>query len=213
MTQERLELRQAGENAPGPIFVDFTAGKAAYRRMHGGGRKEALVRAIGIKGKTKPHVLDATGGLGRDAFVIASQGCRVTIVEKNPVIFALLEDGLTRAANDPDIGGMVKERMLLIKGNSLDLLAKLAEDDRPDVVYLDPMYPHRNKSAKAKKEMQILRALIGEDTGSEKLLAASLKTALKRVVIKRPSYAPNIGEIGPDLVYKTRKNRFDVYLT
>jgi 16S rRNA (guanine1516-N2)-methyltransferase len=212
LTEKRLELRRNGTNAPGPVYVDFTGGKADYRRRHGGGRKQTLVRAVGLKRGHRPAVLDTTGGLGRDAFVLAGQGCRVTMIEKHPVIAALLADGLQRAAQDPDIGGMVKERLSFTEGDSLEILLKLPADQRPDVVYLDPMYPHRSKGGQVKKEMQVLRALIGKDSDSDKLLAAALKTASKRVVVKRPSYAPPLSGPEPDMTYKTKKNRFDVYL-
>lgn len=212
LTEKRLELHQTGPNVPGPVFVDFTSGKADYRRRHGGGRKQTLVRAVGVKAGYRPSILDTTGGLGRDAFVLACQGCRVTMIEKHPVIAALLRDGLRRAACDPDIGRMVKERLSLSEGESLDLLLNLPAGQHPDVVYLDPMYPHRSKGGQVKKEMQVLRALIGEDTDSDELLAAAQKIALTRSVVKRPSYAPPLTGPEPDLVYKTKKNRFDVYL-
>ncbi|MFA0173170.1 class I SAM-dependent methyltransferase, partial [Vibrio splendidus] len=84
-----------------------------------------------------------TAGLGRDAFVLASLGCKVQMVERHPVVAALLDDGLQRAKKDPDIGGWVSERMKLIHASSHDALDKLSNDpnfEQPDVVYLDPMY-------------------------------------------------------------------------
>ena len=41
-----------------------------------------IARAIGLNSPTAPHVLDATAGLGGDAFVLASLGCPVTMVER-----------------------------------------------------------------------------------------------------------------------------------
>lgn len=137
----------------------------------------------------------------------------MTMIEKHPVVAALLADGLERAAQDPDIGKMVQERLTLTEGESLRVLLNLPAGQHPDVVYLDPMYPHRSKGGQVKKEMQVLRTLIGEDTDSNELLAAAQKIALTRTVIKRPSYAPPLTGPKPDLVYKTKKNRFDVYLT
>jgi 16S rRNA (guanine1516-N2)-methyltransferase len=212
VTKDRLELRQTGPKAPGPIWIDFTGGKSDYRRRHGGGRKQTLVRAVGVKGKNLPTILDGTAGLGQDSFVLACQGCRVEMMERNPVIAALLEDGLRRAADDPDIGKIVRDRMVLLRGDSLTELAKIPPDRRPEVVYLDPMYPHRSKSALVKKEMRILRTLVGDDEDSDKLLTAAFKVASKRVVVKRPAYAPPLTGPEPDLVLKTKNNRFDVYL-
>ena len=210
--KDRLELRQNGPKAPGPIWIDLTGGKTDYRRRRGGGRKQILVRAIGVKGKFKPTVLDGTAGLGQDSFVLACQGCKVEMIERNPVTASLLKDGLQRAANDPEIGKIVRERMTLIEGDSLEKLAGIIPSQRPDVVYLDPMFPHRNKSALVKKEMQILRALVGDDEDSDKLLNIALEVATKRVVVKRPAFASPLTGPKPDLVFKTKNNRFDVYL-
>lgn len=212
VTDEGLELRQTGPGAPGPFRIDFTSGRADYRRRHSRGRKETLLRAVGIKGKNPPTVLDATAGLGRDAFVMACHGCKVEMLERNPIIAALLEDGLRRAQDDPEIGEMVKGRMLLRRGDSLIELAAYRNEHRPEVVYLDPMYPHRSKSALVKKEMRILRSLVGNDEDSDKLLSAALQVAKKRVVVKRPATAPPLAGPKPDLDYKTKSHRFDIYL-
>lgn len=212
VTRERLELQQTGPKAPGPIWVDFTSGKSNYRRKHGGGRNQTLVRAVGVKGKNKPTILDGTAGLGQDSFVLACQGCRVEMVERNPVIAALLADGLHRASTDPEIGSIVRNHMILNCGDSLSKLAKITPDLRPEVVYLDPMFPHRSKSALVKKEMRILRTLVGDDEDSDQLLIGALKVATKRVVVKRPAYAPPLIGRAPDLLCKTKNNRFDIYL-
>lgn len=91
-------------------------------------------------------------------------------------------------------------------------LAKIPTARHPAVVYLDPMYPHRSKSALVKKEMRILRILVGDDEDSAKLLTSALQVANKRVVVKRPAYAPPLTGLEPNLVFKTKNNRFDVYL-
>lgn len=96
MTPQHLELRKRDEPKLGGIFVDFVGGAMAHRRKSGGGRGEAVAKAVGIKGDYLPDVVDATAGLGRDAFVLASVGCRVRMLERNPVVAALLDDGLTR---------------------------------------------------------------------------------------------------------------------
>jgi 16S rRNA (guanine1516-N2)-methyltransferase len=212
VTDRRLELRQTGPTAPGPVWVDFTSGKSDYRRRHGGGRKQTLVRAIGIKGKNLPTILDGTAGLGQDSFVLACQGSRVEMLERNPVMTALLADGLRRAGEDPVIGKVVREQMTLVAGDSLEKLGKFPPDRRPEVVYLDPMFPHRSKSALVKKEMQILRTLVGDDEDSDDLLPVALRVATKRVVVKRPAYAPPLTGPKPDIVFNTKNNRFDVYL-
>lgn len=125
----------------------------AHRRKFGGGRGEAVAKAVGIKGDYLPDVVDATAGLGRDAFVLASVGCRVRMLERNPVVAALLDDGLARGYADAEIGGWLQERLQLIHASSLTALTDITP--RPQVVYLDPMFPHKQKSALVKKEMRV----------------------------------------------------------
>ncbi|XPE51521.1 class I SAM-dependent methyltransferase [Shigella flexneri] len=83
-TPEHLELRKRDEPKLGGIFVYFVGGAMAHRRKFGGGRGEAVAKAVGIKSDHSPDVVDATAGLGRDAFVLASVGCRVRMLERNP---------------------------------------------------------------------------------------------------------------------------------
>lgn len=210
LTPERLELRQTGPLAPGPVYIDFTGGAVDYRRRRGGGRGQAIARAIGLKKESNPTVLDATAGLGRDAFVLAALGCRVHLIERSPIVATLLEDGLKRAATDPRISEVIY-RMQLSVGQSLDIFhARTIE--RPDVIYMDPMYPHRNKSALVKKEMRLLRALVGDDPDAANLLKAAIDFATNRVVVKRPKTASPINGPKPSMEIKSKTHRFDVYL-
>lgn len=101
LTESRLELRKLDEVKLGAIAVDFVEGTMAHRRKFGGGRGEAVAKAVGIKGGYLPTVIDATAGLGRDAFVLAAIGCKVLLVERNPIVAALLEDGVNRAYLSP----------------------------------------------------------------------------------------------------------------
>lgn len=213
VTSRRLELRQTGAQAPGPVYVDFLTGKADYRRRYGSSRDEGIVRAVASKKNRTPTVLDATGGLGRDAFVLAAHGCRVTLVERHPVIAALLADGLRRAEQDEKVGTIIRERMRLVIGESLEVMRSLADEARPEVVYLDPMYPHQDKSAQIKKEMAALRMLAGPDQDSASLLETALVCASQRVVGKRPTGAPPLAGKKPDLIQSGAAHRFDIYLT
>ncbi|MBU0909374.1 MAG: class I SAM-dependent methyltransferase [Proteobacteria bacterium] len=208
VTGDRLELRQTDAHAPGPVFVDFTSGALRYRRQFGGGRKEALARAVGLKANRCPSVLDATAGLGRDSFILASLGCRVLLVERSAIIAALLEDGLARAARDPELAAIVA-RMRIIHADCLTL-NHLAP--APDVIYLDPMYPHRSKSALVKKEMRLVRALVGDDSDACLLLDWALSHQGVRVVVKRPQGAPTLDDRKPAFVINGKNSRFDIYL-
>ena len=209
---ERLELRQLDEPKVGAVFVDFASDALSFRRLHGGGRKESIAKAIGIKGDYVPHVLDATAGLGRDAFVLASLGCKVDMIERSPVVAALLEDGLKRAEDHPELSSWLNDRMQLFHGVSYDLLNEWSAS-RPDVVYLDPMFPHRKKSALVKKEMRIFQQMLGPDEDADKLLQPALQLARRRVVVKRPDSAPWLEETKPSMAISSKKHRFDVYIT
>lgn len=204
-----LGLQKTDEPKLGAIFVDFVSGTMAHRRQFGGGRGEAIAKAVGIKGDYLPTIVDATAGLGRDAFVLAAIGCHVTMFERHPVVAALLADGLTRAYQDPSIGEWLQKRLHLIYSSSLSGLASYHE--KPDVIYLDPMFPHRPKSALVKKEMRIFQCLVGDDFDADSLLAPALTLAKKRVVVKRPDYAPFLANQQPTAEIKTKNHRFDIY--
>jgi len=218
LTDQQLELRKLDEPKLGAIFVDLVSGAVAHRRKFGGGKGQAIAKAAGLNKGTTPTVLDGTAGLGRDAFVLASLGCKVQMVERHPVVAALLDDGLERAKQDTEIGQWVSERMSLIHASSLNALSDLANDAdfvKPDVVYLDPMYPHpesKKKSALVKKEMRVFQSLVGADLDADGLLEPALALATKRVVVKRPDYANWLNERKPSMAIETKKNRFDVYV-
>ncbi|WP_254605937.1 class I SAM-dependent methyltransferase [Pseudoalteromonas sp. JC28] len=205
-----LQLFKKDEPKLGAIRVDFVTGAVAHRRKFGGGKGQAIAKAVGLNKGAVPTVLDATAGLGRDAFVLASMGCKVVLHERNPVVAALLYDGLQRAYQDAEIGEWVQSTMRLEFGSSHDLLEQAGW--RPDVVYLDPMFPHREKSAQVKKEMRVFQDLVGNDLDADALLPFALLLATKRVVVKRPDYAGFLNEKTPSMQIKTKKNRFDVYV-
>jgi len=194
-----------------PITVDFQNQRLLYRQKFGGGRQQPIARALGLKKGISPFVVDATAGLGRDAFILASLGCHVHMVERNPIIHALLEDGLRRLT--------LAEKNKNINANSLQLNHSdsrewlLSATQSIDIVYLDPMYPHRSKSALVKKEMRVLRKLVGDDLDVAALLDTALGVAKQRVVVKRPKTAPPIGPITPNHYIEAKNTRFDVYLT
>ena len=205
-----LSLRKTDEPKLGAISVDFVTGAVAHRRKFGGGKGQSIAKAVGLNKGATPVVLDATAGLGRDGFVLASLGCKVILHERHPVVAALLYDGLQRAYNDAEIGSWMQQNMSLVFGSSHTLLAQC--DSMPDVVYLDPMFPHREKSALVKKEMRVFQDLVGADNDADDLLEFAYPLASKRVVVKRPDYAPFLNNKTPSMQIKTKKNRFDVYV-
>lgn len=205
-----LSLKQAGKKAPGPIRVDFDQGASAHRRQYGGGKSQMIAKAVGLNKKVGISVLDATAGMGGDAFVLASLGCQVSMIERTPLVYQLLKDGLERAASsfDPTLKD-VMERMTLMEGDSTVLLS----DATPvDVVYLDPMFPERTKSAKVKKEMSTFHELVGKDLDADNLLAPAIGLAKHRVVVKRPRKAPLLDERAPTYQIEGKTSRYDIYV-
>lgn len=203
-----LSLCRAGEK--GKVRVDFAGGAAQYRRTKGGG--ELIGKAVNHT--AHPTVWDGTGGLGRDAFVLASLGLQVNVFEQNPAVACLLSDGLMRALASEDAEvAQTAARIILHVGDTCALLSRLADEQgRPDVVYLDPMYPERQKSAAVKKEMAYFHGLVGEAQNEAELLASARRAAKKRVVVKRPRLGEFLNGEKPAYQYTGKSTRFDVYL-
>jgi 16S rRNA (guanine1516-N2)-methyltransferase len=204
-----LQFVEHGPHAAGPVQVDFIRGAVAHRRLFGGGNGQMIAKAVGIQPGIRPFIVDATAGLGRDAFVLARLGCRLILIERHPLIAALLEDGLQRANADAEIGAIVAQ-MRLLCGNAITLLGAWA-DEPPQVIYLDPMFPQRDKSAQVKKEMRLFRPLAGDDDDAPALLAAALALATHRVVVKRPRKAAAITGEKPGYTLEGKSSRFDIY--
>ncbi|STZ77472.1 class I SAM-dependent methyltransferase [Bergeriella denitrificans] len=201
-----ISLCKAGEK--GRVQADFGGGAAQYRRTKGGG--ELIAKAVNHT--ANPTVWDGTGGLGRDSFVLASLGLRVRVFEQNPAVACLLADGLRRGRLLPEIAEVVG-RMMLHTGDTCTLMPQVAAAyGRPDVVYLDPMYPERQKSAAVKKEMAYFHELVGVAQDEAALLAAARATAKKRVAVKRPRLGEYLNGEKPAYQYTGKSTRFDVYL-
>lgn len=164
-----------------------------------------------VPSQARLTVLDATAGLGRDAFRLAYHGCRVTAVERSPLLFALLQDGLDRAARSREVGEKLGDRLRLIQADARDVLRDLSPVSAPDVIYLDPMFPPKQKSALVRKEMRILRRLVGDDPDAGELFELARASARKRVVVKRLRHAEPLAP-GPSHSCSDKTTRYDVYV-
>ena len=169
--------------------------------------RELLVRAARVRGAEAPTAVDATAGLGEDSLLLAAAGFTVIMFEKDPVIAALLRDALERAANEPQLAGVVA-RMTLMEGDSVASLHNLGF--APDVVFLDPMFPERTKSAAVKKKFQLLHHLERPCDNEEELLNAALATRPRKVVIKRPPKGPWLAGTKPSHSLAGKAVRYDV---
>ena len=224
----------------GPQYVscDFVTGAVRHRRLFGGGIKQPLGRAVGLSSSFKPLIADLTAGLGRDGFVLASLGAEVLLVERNTVVAALLSDGLkrlreyaieevipdqipdqipdeikdqTQGDSQDHLLKLISDRLSMLTVDGKDWLQSLSDQNRPDVIYLDPMFPQRSKSAKVKKEMAVFQELVGNDDDAGDLLAPALRTARYRVVVKRPRRAPFLAGVKPGFSIEGKTTRFDIY--
>ncbi len=198
-----LQLRSLKKQASLTVFVDFLQGALAHRASKSSAHSEMLARAVNVKKYTK--VLDATAGLGRDAFILAHLGCHVTLLESSPVVAALLQDGLKRAQGLPSI-----ERMILFETDSIPYMQ--AHSEAFDVVYLDPMFPTKSKTALVKKEMQLLHDVVSTSYDGNALFQAAWACAKHRVVVKRPRLSQCLVTKAPHFTYEGRSSRFDIYL-
>ncbi|TYL47222.1 class I SAM-dependent methyltransferase [Marinomonas sp. IMCC 4694] len=207
-TQDGIAIAKTGKGAPKPVCVDFTSGAADHRRRFGGGKGQDIAKAVGLNKRPGLSVLDATAGLGRDAFVLACLGCSVSLCERVNFVRAMLEDGLYRGTFYHEVADIVANMHLLdtdIKG--------VDSGSQFDVVYLDPMYPHMDKSsAAAKKEMAFFRDLVGQDLDADALLPHALRLAQYRVVVKRPKGAPFLNHAKPTYQLEGKSGRFDIYV-
>lgn len=194
------------------IQVDFISGALAHREKFGGGKGQAIAKAIGLHKFDRPTVIDASAGLARDAFVLATLGCQLTLVEQSPILFCLLKDGIERALSASDNTHPVNNFCNLVYANTRLYLEHMDIDSRPDVIYFDPMYPERKKSALVKKDMQILHKLIGANEDETELLETALQYAKRRVAVKRPIHAEPLVGIKPTMAITSKKTRYDVYV-
>jgi 16S rRNA (guanine1516-N2)-methyltransferase len=223
-------LQMTGRNVPGAVTIDFADKSMANRRR--AGHNELLGKAVGWKQAHAPGILDATGGYGRDAFLLADLGCQVTVCERDPIMALLFQEALVRAAASEDEWlALVVAKMALLSGDAKDLDVSALRD--VEVIYLDPMFPLDRRAAPG-KEMQILHQLLAFDdtdtdldarsqsaqallesgTGDDQdaaLLAWARAQKIRRVVVKRPRRAPVIPGPAPGHCLTGKSVRFDVY--
>jgi len=191
------------------LICDFVGGPFGYRIRHGKSQYHALAKAVGFKGKKNLNIIDATAGLGRDAFLLASLGANVTLIERNTKMHKLLEEGIFRAKNENDDYAEIVARMTLIYGDAIELLPDL----KPETVSIDPMHPPRRKTALVKKELRIIRDIVGTDPDAKKLMDTALENSNSRVVLKWPRKAePMVGLPSPSHQIVGKTTRYDVFI-
>lgn len=204
----QAQIIQTGKSAPGPVTASFLQGKTTHRLKFGGGKGQMIAKAVGLNKGVSPTILDATAGLAQDAFVLASLGCEITLLERSPIIAELIGSALKEAQ-----GTEIQDITARMHLNSVDACTWLSEQEGQvaDVIYLDPMYPHRDKSALVKKEMRLFHILVGETIDDSELLAEALQKARYRVVVKRPRKGETIQGQQPAHQILGKSCRYDIY--
>ncbi len=195
------QLCKMGQKA---VEIDFAQ---PYYRYRGG--VEYLPKAF--KKLSGKKILDATAGWARDAWLLAYRGYHLTLCEKNPYLYTLLAQGIARAQNHPAIQTVAKNLSVTYTGSQSFIRAC---GHQFDAIYLDPMFPQRQKSAKVKKDMQILHDLLGSVADVENdrtLLESALDSGCEKVVVKRPKDADFLAQIKPHHSIHAPNTRFDIY--
>ena len=192
------------------LRVDFVKGPLAHRLRFGGGRGQDLPKAMGLRAGRTPMIVDATAGLGRDSFLLASLGAQVIMIERSSKMHPLLVQGMKRAANE---GGQLLEiidRMTLLHGDAKDLIPGLS----CEAVLIDPMHPPRNKSALVRQDLRQVRNIVGTDDDAADLVKLAIMHARNRVVLKWPAKADPIAGIKPCThQIRGKTTRYDVFMT
>lgn len=221
VSDDQINLFSPILNDRAAVGICFHQGASNHRRLYGGGKSQHLAKAIGVSLKKDLRVVDATAGLAGDSFVLATLGAEVLMLERSPVLVLMIEDALRAAKNfegsDSALIDAV-DRLSIIQTNSVEWFAR-QKAGNCDVIYLDPMFPERKKKAAVKKEMQVLQYLLMESEKSDsarakeelELLEAALASAVYRVVVKRPKYAPALAGKKPGYTLEGKTTRYDIY--
>lgn len=191
------------------LCVDFVGGSVGHRLRSGGGRGQDLAKAMGLRAGKTPTIIDATAGLGRDSFILASLGAQVILIERSEKMHTLLVQGMERAAKEGGEFRQIIGRMTLLKGDALDLIPELTSE----AILIDPMHPERKNSALVKQDLRQVREIVGTDDDAADLVQLAIKHARKRVVLKWPAKADPIEGVKKcthQIIGKT--TRYDVFM-
>lgn len=194
-----------GRTRQSPVKVDFISGWQNLKI----GKEDLLAKAVGLR-RGMRNVVDATAGWGQDTLRLLKLGCHVTAIERSPIMFALLQDGLRRAAQDLRWVSGAGTRLKVLFGDAIEILPKLPKSSR-EVIFIDPMFPERKKGALAKGEMQLLHSLLGSEDNQAALWEKAWDCAGRRLVYKSPRLTPTFPR-KPDLEFEGRAIRYDIWL-
>jgi len=188
INNERLALKNIDLNqkSSGLVYTDFVAGTLNYRRKSANdNRASPMIKALQIhKPVSKTTILDATGGYGIDSFIFACKGYKIILLERDPILYSLLYDAYLIGLQYPDVAPVL-QNMKIIHDDAFKYIPNVIEDQIPDIIYLDPMFPSKVKVALSSKEIMIARKLV-ENSDTQSLLQLAQSYAKERVILKRP---------------------------
>ena len=178
-----------------------------HRVTNGRLQHEMLAKAVKTD-QENLKAIDATAGMGEDSLLLAACGYQVTLYEQNPVIAILLKDALRRAKKNTVLKDIVS-RMQLVEGDSIEHLNKRL--DPVDVIYLDPMFPGRQKSGLINKKLQLIQKLEPPCSKETALFDAAMAAQPSKIIVKRPLKSPYLDERVPSYSLKGKAIRYDCY--
>lgn len=173
---------------------------------------ERIFKAVKLKDVANPVVWDVTAGLGEDSFLLAAAGCVVTQLEYDDTIFALLSDAHERALHHEKLMDAAN-RIQIVHGDSIAWMKKKAlENEKVDVIYLDPMFPAKTKNSLTNKKLQLFQMLETPCSTEEELFGAAQECHPKKIVVKRPLKGEYLAGQKPNHSFEGKTVRFDCYL-
>lgn len=199
-----LSLQDTTSHGLKPLVVDFGSDVRLQQRTEG---KKLIAKAVKTKARSAV-IWDVTGGLARDAFILASLGYNVTAFERSVALGVIVKEAIKRAETNDKTAGVLARLEYKVSDSREALLDNSLPS--PDVIYMDPMFPPNNKTALPKKELQILRRLVGDDFDAADVWRLAMAKALTKVVVKRPRRAPPLVH-HPMTSLDGKTIRFDIY--
>ncbi len=209
-----------------PLSFDFID---TWKRIKPGTKnqrkKDPLLKALALKKNENEgpvNLIDATCGMGKDSLFFIKQGIKTLAYERSPYLAPLLWDAKRRASDDPELGPILKDKFFFSFSNAMEHKEVIKKEwlslnphtngfKKPDIIFLDPMFPPKRKKALPKKEMVIFSELVGPDNDQETLLTWALDLKPKRVIVKRPIWAEPPKNFVPDTSYEGKTVKFDTY--
>lgn len=165
------------------------------------GANDLLAKALGVKNASGKRFVDATCGLGSDLVYASLFFTDLKAYERQIEIYLLNLDALHR------LGDLGERKISLVFGELQP--QELTEND---VVFYDPMYPAQRKSKSlAKKNMELLKILCGDDSDQIDFFKKLLASKSRRVVVKRPIRGDVFEKKYLTTQFKGKNIRFDVY--